>query len=1092
MSDGIEAAAPLDLSVCEAEPIHLAGAIQPHGVLLALSIDGLEIAQATTSCRLHLGMEVAELLGRPLADVLGRALADLVREAAGCFRCQPTEPVSFRWKVPGVPTGEAGSFTGYVHETSTTDGQGLLVLELEPVLEQDMALGDALGEAVRGFSPVRAQGELAKKLQTAAGLFRRLTGYDRVMIYRFDELDWHGEVVAEAKTAALAPYLGLHFPASDIPAQARHLYVVNRTRVIVDANYVPSPLMASPGAPEALSLDLSLSLLRSVSPVHREYMRNLGVAASLTLSLLRDGELWGLIACHHRTPRPISLEVREIADWMAQDLSTQITLSEQNRRRRERAQLKQCREQVLQAMRQGARLHDVVRGPGRAHLLGAVDADGVALVRGREVVLGGQTPPESQVLEILERLRELRPSGMSPLFVTDYLSEHLPDMATWAGQAAGVAMFSLDPASRLTLIWFRGEHLRKITWGGDPDKAVEVSDDGRINPRKSFEQWSQTVRLRSRRWWLEQRQSALELGGLIDIELRKEVEERLRRTEIVLKAAIETIGEGFVVFDAQDCLVHCNQEYLNLYRTSAPFIKPGRGFEEILRYGLARGQYPEAVGREDDWLADRLREHHKDSSETLQQLDDERWLKVRERRTPDGYHVGIRVDVTELHQARLAAESANMAKSRFVATISHEIRTPLNGITGMAQLLARPDVSDDERIDYANTLLNSSLTLLALLNDILDLSKVEAGKFKLDAVHFKPGPFLREIHWLFAESARDKGLDYEVVWNDKPDCFYRADAHRLRQMLSNLVNNAIKFTETGFVRIEGRERLEPDSITSNSQRPLLEFSVIDSGPGIPADRLQDLFQPFSQIGGSTARLYGGTGLGLSIVKRLARLMGGEAGVESEEGQGARFWLRIPVERVSETEVPPLTGGHERGPSLVGSLPTGQARIAARAAQTGRPGDGRPGEESGMDATSQLVEERASSARRGTADTLILVVDDEPTNRKLMRALLTKLNFSVAEADNGQQCLDRLSAGLAPDLILMDCRMPELDGYQATRAIRAAEQKNAGPRVPVIALTAAAYAEDRARALAAGMDDMLAKPVLFDKLSAKLTEWLASA
>ncbi|EIC20490.1 response regulator [Thiorhodovibrio frisius] len=1074
------AQAPLDLSVCEAEPIHLAGAIQPHGVLLALTIDGLEIVQATPSCRQHLGIEVADLLGRPLADALGMALVDLVREGSRCFRCQPTEPVSFRWTVPSAAEGAAAEFTGYVHEASTTEGWGLLVLELLPVLEQDLELGDALGEAVRGFQPVRVQAELDKKLQTAAELFRRLTGYDRVMIYRFDELDWHGEVVAESKTSALSPYLGLHFPASDIPAQARHLYVVNRTRVIVDANYVPSPLMASAKAPESLSLDLSLSLLRSVSPVHREYMRNMGVAASLTLSLLRDGELWGLIACHHRSPRPISLEVREIADWMAQDLSTQITLSEQNRRRRERANLKQCREQVLQAMRQGARLTDVVRGPGREDLLCAVDADGVALVRGREVVLGGQSPPESQVLEILERLRELRPAEMSPLFVTDCLSEHLPDMAAWAGQAAGVAMLSFDAVSQLTLLWFRGEQLRKITWGGDPDKAAELSNDGRINPRKSFEQWSQTVRFHSHRWWLAQRQSALELGGLIDIELRKDAEERLHRTEIVLKAAIETIGEGFVVYDAQDRLVHCNREYRNLYRTSAPVLEPGRSFEEILRYGLARGQYPEAVGREEEWLKDRLREHHKDSSEILQQLDDDRWLKVRERRTPDGFHVGIRVDVTELHQARLAAESANIAKSRFVATISHEIRTPLNGITGMAQLLARPDINDAERVDYANTLLNSSKSLLALLNDILDLSKVEAGKLKIDAVHFKPAILLRELHWLFSESVRDKGLTYTVVWNDdSPGRFYRADAHRLRQMLINLVNNAIKFTVAGFVRIEGRELPPADTPVSqpDSRKPLLEFAVVDSGPGIPADRQRELFQPFSQIGSSTARLYGGTGLGLSIVKRLARLMGGEAGVESEEGQGARFWLRIPAERVSEADAPPLTRAEERGQHLVGSASAESRPNTSQPKTSAKPQPGR---------------ERPTLKTGASSDTLIFVVDDEPTNRKLMRALLSKLNFSVVEADNGQQCVDRLNAGLAPDVILMDCRMPELDGYQATQAIRAAEQEKACPRVPVIALTAAAYAEDRERAMAAGMDDMLAKPVMFEELSDKLAEWLAKA
>ncbi|WP_200284412.1 ATP-binding protein [Rhabdochromatium marinum] len=1031
-----------DLSLCEAEPIHLAGAIQPHGVLLALTPECLEIALVTSSCQSHLGQSAADLLGRPLATVLGAALAQQVTDALEQFRAQSKEPVLLHWSAPD----QSKAFTGYVHEAATTDGQMLVVLELEPVLKHasaqqaDTDLGDALGKAVRGFAPVRAQPDLARKLHTAARLFRHLTGYDRVMIYRLDELDWHGEVVAEARAMELTPYLGLHFPASDIPAQARRLYVINRTRVIVDVDYQPSPLLARPEASDGLSLDLSLSLLRSVSPVHREYMRNMGVAASLTLSLLRDGELWGLIACHHRRPRPISLEMREIADLMAQDLSTQITLTEQNRRRQERRHLKHCRDQVRSAMQQGTRLADVVRGPRQADLLGAVGADGVALIRGHEITLGGRTPPEAQVRAILDGLRERRPQEMAPLYVTACLSEHLPEMTDWAAQAAGVALLSLDSVSRLTLMWFRGEQLREITWGGDPDKPVEFGADGRINPRQSFAAWSQTVRLRSRRWWLEQRRSALELGHLIDIELRREAEERLSHTESVLKTAIETIGEGFAVYDAQDRLVHCNQEYINLFQTSAPVIEPGRGFEEILRYGLEHGQYPEAVGREAAWLEERLRVHHLQRHESLHQIDDGRWLKIREQRTPDGYHVGIRIDVTDVHRARLEAESANLAKSRFVATISHEIRTPLNGIIGMAQLLTMPDVSTAECLDYAHTLLNSGQSLLRLLNDILDLSKVEANKLELEPVAFVPDVLLHEIRWLFAAALREKGVSFEVVWAGDSQLHYRADAHRLRQMLCNLVNNAIKFTETGSVHVQGRV-LEP-----GAGPPLLEFSVRDTGLGIPPERLNELFEPFAQISPSNSRLYGGTGLGLSIVRRLARLMGGEAGVDSTLGQGSCFWVRIPAERV---EAPQAAAAHPE--QVPAPLPAAMVPEAST----------RP---------------------------LILVVDDEPTNRKLMRALLRKLHYEVADAENGQQCLERLRAGLVPALILMDCRMPVLDGYETARAIRAAEQEHQAPRTPLIALTAAVFAEDRERALESGMDDLLGKPVMFDELRKMLAKW----
>ena len=409
----------------------------------------------------------------------------------------------------------------------------------------------------------------------------------------------------------------------------------------------------------------------------------------------------------------------------------------------------------------------------------------------------------------------------------------------------------------------------------------------------------------------------------------------------------------------------------------------------------------------------------------------------------------------ELEQAMIMAEAANVAKSRFLATMSHEIRTPMNGILGMAQMLLMPGIQDDDRMDYARTILNSGQTLLALLNDILDISKVEAGKVELESAAFEPGQILHEAQTLFAEAAAQKGLRIESAWNG-PTQRYLGDPHRLRQMLSNLVGNALKFTEKGQIRIEARE------VERDGQRALIEFSVTDTGIGIPADKQALLFKPFSQADSSTTRQFGGTGLGLSLVRSMAMLMGGDVGIESEAGQGSRFWFRIRADLLA-----------------VGA----DSRDEVRQAKVGADGTECPAAGTAMG---------VGSGTPGTFAGRILVVDDNPTNRMVLKAMLNKPGVHCDFAENGQQAVDAITGAdkIAPDLVLMDCQMPVLDGYQATRRIRQWESENARPRLTIVALTASAFEDDRQNCLDVGMDDFLTKPIAIEKLMATLGHWLA--
>jgi len=501
----------IDLIDCDQEPIHIPGSIQPHGLLFVLKEPELTILQVSNNTFNFIGLHGEQLINKNLDILFDSYHIEMIKMCLSKKDLKTKNPIKLSLKLEDRNL----AFNAIIHRTD-----GVLILELELDRFVNNIYYSNSYDLVRAvISKIQTSSNLYELCQNMVKEVRQLTGFDRVMIYQFNS-EGDGTVIAEDKQEILNPYLGLHYPNSDIPEQARKLYCLNLLRLIADVNYQPIKILQINNPLINSVVDLSFSVLRSVSPLHIEYLQNMGVRASMSISLIKDQKLWGLIVCHHQSPKYLSYEVRQACEFLGQVMSLEFSAKEDSEDYEYQLELKSLQSMFLESM---SSEKNFIEGLVKSQptLLDLVSAQGAVVYFEGNYSRVGEIPQEEELKHLIEWLEQ---SCSEEVFYTDSLPNIYREAEKFKNVASGLLAISISASQKNYILWFRPEVIQTVNWAGNPQKAIETADDGswRLSPRKSFDLWQENVRLKSLPWKKCEVDAALGLRkAVINIVLRQ-------------------------------------------------------------------------------------------------------------------------------------------------------------------------------------------------------------------------------------------------------------------------------------------------------------------------------------------------------------------------------------------------------------------------------------------------------------------------------------------------------------------------------------------------------------------------------------------
>ncbi|MBE9185057.1 GAF domain-containing protein [Microcoleus sp. LEGE 07076] len=522
----IPALEEVDLTNCDKEPIHLSGHIQPHGVLLVVREPQLEILQVSENTQDLLGVDAKSAIGQNLSLFFDRVQLEKLNACLQNDHLKTVNPI----KLSVQKAGKSLDFDCILHRS-----EGFLIVELElGTTTENLSIFSFYHSVRATVSQIQSAKHLNELCRMTVKEVRNISDFDRVMIYQFDP-EGNGAIIAEDKAENLTPFLGLNYPSSDIPKQARKLYLLNWLRLIPDINYQPVPLVFSKNAIANEPLDLSLSVLRSVSPIHIEYLQNMGVVASMSISLIKDQKLWGLIACHNYTPKYLNYEVRAACEFIGQVMSLELQSKEANEDYDYKLHLKSIQTKIFEDISTSENLSEVLV-KCQQNLLEAVGAQGAAIIFGDNCYRVGQTPQEESLKHLIKLVQK---NLKNEIFYTDSLTKFYPEAEEFKDTVSGCLAVAISPIQKIYVLWFRPEVIKTVNWAGNPNKPVEIDEHGnqKLSPRKSFELWKENVSCQSLPWKQCEIDAALELKkAMINIVLRQA--DKFKKLNTALEASV--------------------------------------------------------------------------------------------------------------------------------------------------------------------------------------------------------------------------------------------------------------------------------------------------------------------------------------------------------------------------------------------------------------------------------------------------------------------------------------------------------------------------------------------------------------------------